>query len=523
MRRNEASNPSRLAYIAIFAAVLVGLFAGCRYRTGGGGGGGGTSGGQPTDAGSDAEDDGGGGGDGQPDGTTNCDDINLCVDGDGCCPPGCTPDNDNDCGESTCGNGTIEDGETCDGNCPTACDDQDPCTEDRLEGSAEECTARCVYEPITTCASGDGCCPASCDSTTDSDCSDSCGNGVVDEGETCDGNCPTNCDDGDACTEDQLIGSAANCTAECTYNSITSCIDGDGCCPSGCTGSNDSDCSTNSVVGDSCTSGSDCGSGFNCAQAPVTDGYCTANCSSDSDCPGDARCGFENRDGEGFCLEECTSDTDCGRSEYGCFDADGTGSDVCWAKGTGFGDIGDSCSSYSECDHGEGGFCISEGNSFKDGYCSERYCSSSSACPSGSHCYNASSGSGVCLEDCSGDFDCRSGYDCYDRDQDGTDECFPSGTGSKSIGDSCNGTWECGSGEWAFCIPSSNWPSGYCSELCGSGEGSCPSGSTCQTLGSGSSQQDVCLEDCSSNSDCRSSYTCASIGSGSQSVCAPSP
>lgn len=36
---------------------------------------------------------------------------------------------------------------------------------------------------------------------------------MLDPGETCDGNCPTSCDDANACTTDQLTGSAAQCTA----------------------------------------------------------------------------------------------------------------------------------------------------------------------------------------------------------------------------------------------------------------------------------------------------------------------
>lgn len=50
-----------------------------------------------------------------------------------------------------------------------------------------------------------------------------CGNGVLDEGELCDGDCPDSCDDGNACTEDTLTGSAATCDAECTYAPIAAC------------------------------------------------------------------------------------------------------------------------------------------------------------------------------------------------------------------------------------------------------------------------------------------------------------
>ena len=55
---------------------------------------------------------------------------------------------------------------------------------------------------MTAFVAGDGCCPAGCNLTVDSDCSATCGNGVVEAGETCDGvNCPTDCNDGNACTK----------------------------------------------------------------------------------------------------------------------------------------------------------------------------------------------------------------------------------------------------------------------------------------------------------------------------------
>lgn len=71
-----------------------------------------------------------------------------------------------------------------------------------------------------------------------------CGNGVIDDGETCDppGSCPTSCDSGHACARGTLTGSAATCDARCTYEPVAVCVDGDGCCPAGCNATNDSDC-----------------------------------------------------------------------------------------------------------------------------------------------------------------------------------------------------------------------------------------------------------------------------------------
>jgi len=69
-----------------------------------------------------------------------------------------------------------------------------------------------------------------------------CGNGIIDPGETCDGDCPMRCDDGNPCTIDSMIGSAATCTAECEFQMIRVCFDGDGCCGAGCNSSSDNDC-----------------------------------------------------------------------------------------------------------------------------------------------------------------------------------------------------------------------------------------------------------------------------------------
>lgn len=61
-----------------------------------------------------------------------------------------------------CGNGTVEPskGETCEGNCPTKCDDHDPCTNDRLVGDSAQCSAECEFTPKSKCecdGQGDDC------------------------------------------------------------------------------------------------------------------------------------------------------------------------------------------------------------------------------------------------------------------------------------------------------------------------------------------------------------------------------
>lgn len=69
-----------------------------------------------------------------------------------------------------------------------------------------------------------------------------CGNGSVEAGERCDGDCPATCDDGDACTDDALTGSAATCDATCGAAPKACTAGRDGCCPAGCTTDTDVDC-----------------------------------------------------------------------------------------------------------------------------------------------------------------------------------------------------------------------------------------------------------------------------------------
>jgi hypothetical protein len=229
-------------------------------------------------------------------------------------------------------------GETCEIDdperpCPTDCDDSMACTSDLLTGSASNCNVECTHVSITEPAPDDGCCPPGENSINDSDCSPTCGNTLVEAGETCDP-CPASCDDQDACTSDLESGSAGQCNQVCIHQAITSAASGDGCCPPGANTTTDSDCAP--ICGNQVKEGSEkcdpCPSSCNDGVACTVDGstgsaaacslQCThttitapssgdmccpngANAGNDSDCT--AQCGNgvtepgEQCDGGGLC------------------------------------------------------------------------------------------------------------------------------------------------------------------------------------------------------------------------------
>ncbi len=151
---------------------------------------------------------------------------------DGCC----LAEGDPDCGAS-CGDGTLDPGELCDSDCPTVCDDADPCTADRLVGGP--CQRVCLHLPVPW-ESGDGCCPPGAHAAVDADCEPACGNGFVEPGEDCDGNCLGACDDLDGCTLDRFAAGACFCRHEVRPDIVSGAFDG--CCPPGAIAQEDRDC-----------------------------------------------------------------------------------------------------------------------------------------------------------------------------------------------------------------------------------------------------------------------------------------
>lgn len=422
-----------------------------------------------------------------------CTGVNECVEGDGCCPSGCSSADDDDCSDENnennsnnttaeCGNGVLEPGETCDGDCPTSCASNDPCTGLVLTGSADRCNVVCDEQPVTACVTGDMCCPELCSEDNDGDCVAGCGNGVLEPGELCDGDCPTACGDDNACTRDIYSGSASTCTAMCSFEEISVCQGGDGCCPTGCTEANDSDC--NCVPERTCASvGAECGSIDNGCEVVACPNTCGAN-------------------------ESCSQNT--------CIDVSGNAF------------VGDPCANDGQCAGFTNAYCETHVD-FSGGYCSAP-CQFDNDCPMGSHCARLFAGdpnqTKLCMKNCATDGDCRpNGYACqnwdsFDQNAQVSDECGPAATGNGQIGDPCTSLADCDGGECVTSVTTQtmgqvNFPGGSCTATCLPIIGGCPMGTAC-------SDGLYCMPSCVTSLECRAGYTCqTSQFDGTQRYCWP--
>ena len=100
--------------------------------------------------------------------------------------------------------------------CPDVPDPLQTDSDGDLIGDA--CDA-CETQDIHACIDGDAVCPCTCDRFMDSDCTNTCGNNIIEGEENCDGSgshptaCPRGeggCDDGDPCTMDIYVDGGAN-------------------------------------------------------------------------------------------------------------------------------------------------------------------------------------------------------------------------------------------------------------------------------------------------------------------------
>lgn len=214
----------------------------------------------------------------------------------------CTEPNDPNGEDPVCGDGIWDQSaETCDtaipagqaGACPTSCAPINACVQQVLKG--EGCEAYCERQPaIKTEIDGDGCCPEGATASSDSDCVDPCGNGIVDEGEACDdgeenglpNKCNATCTNitdswcgngvveaGEAC-DDQ--GESEDCNADCTIavcgDGVMNAAAGEACdtgeesatCNADCTLPVCGDGIVNHAAGETCDDGDDNGKPNKC-------------------------------------------------------------------------------------------------------------------------------------------------------------------------------------------------------------------------------------------------------------------
>ncbi|MCG8555373.1 MAG: hypothetical protein MJD61_08815 [Proteobacteria bacterium] len=442
--------------------------------------------------------------------------VDYCLSGDRCCPPTCDFPVDLDC-KNHCGDGVIDPirGERCD-PCPASCDDGNPCTRDRRYGDPSTCDVRCESVQITACESGDGCCAPNCSQNNDTDCSGTCGDGVVQRGETCDpaiafpqaGHCPASCADGDSCTLDTTSGSSASCNLSCSWMQINRCANGDGCCPPGCTYHQDADCPLPIVpVGRPCRAPGDC-PGLACfaeRQSGWPGGLCSRVCNQPGDCPPGSECVRVPEMPQSMCLPSCKGGPgSCPSAGMTCLD---TKEPVCVPSGGGQGAVSDPCIDSSHCRGYPRSVCLTPGVGFRNGYCSIR-CPEATWCNPGDalrHCVSSDyRQASLCAPTCQQRRDCpRTTTDCWDADGDGVKECW---AGEGRIGDPCARNADCPGGR---CLKGHGWPRGHCTRDCDvGGPNFCPGGAWCYQRPRLPGSQAICVRACQVAEACREGYIC---------------
>ena len=183
------------------------------------------------------------------------------------------------------------------------CEDNNTCTQDYcIEGT-------CSNDLITTCISGDGCCPTDCNQTLDLDCITL--NTTLDE-------CTTDieCYDGDYLTTDVCKTEGNNTIKKC-FNIFPGCQNNDLVCGANCTSLDDNDCDPicgNNIIEETEICDGDC---------PQTQTDCTDNntCTIDTLLGSSQLCTSECSytditicsSGDGCCPTDCLyiNDSDC--------------------------------------------------------------------------------------------------------------------------------------------------------------------------------------------------------------------
>jgi hypothetical protein len=286
-----------------------------------------------------------------------------------------------------------------------------------------------------------------------------CGDGHVDPGEKCDGDCPDTCDDNNACTDDEYVGKATECSVECKRTTLpdgtrcgfseqmTTCQKGeckplcgngkvdsgetcDGNCPASCDDSNP--CTADILQGTGCAvtcmhkpatyascPGGTCDSNGMCQVKPVamcgdgrvdTGELCDGNCPTT--CPSPYECNVGKLVGTG-CQRKCTAD----------YAPSGTVCKGGTCNGAGICEVKAECAQNADCSGAEFARCTNDDNTcdgeVADAVCNGGKCvvtvtSNPNACKRDITCGTGYARSMPCPLGCycSSSLDCTDGYRC---------------------------------------------------------------------------------------------------------------
>jgi hypothetical protein len=170
------------------------------------------------------------------------------------------------------------------------------------------------------------------------------------------------------------------------------------------------------------------------------------------------------------------------------------------------------------------GFCIDQQNGFPGGYCSQDCGPTGMMCPPGADCRRFGPMQQLCLDECTVNSECRTGYGCVQLGVVTQKVCWPISPGSMNpngdpVGSACMADGDCRTG--LSCLQFQGWPGGYCTiPYCDPMNNPCPGGSDCYAFPGLFS---LCLANCpsgGSQSTCRNGYYCLGP-TGQQGVCIP--
>ncbi len=376
------------------------------------------------------------------------------------CPADCT---------HNCGDGVIEPPETCDDNGAT----QTQTTCATYNGSCEVCHS-CVLSVIQGPSCGDGTCSAANGETAltcPHDCAATCGNGILEEGETCDDSGATK----NITTCAAYNGSCTICNASCQVAVIQGTYCGDGACEAGheTAASCPADCTHNCGDGvieppETCDSGAANGTVTSCATYDGTCTGCSASCTAqvfEGPYCGDGTCQAAHENVTN-CPADCHPSCGNGVIEEGetCDDGASNGHETC----TTYNGSCLICSATCHVSSAVGPHCgdgiCQAGNETTSSCAADCFCGNGTI-DAGELCDGTHVGSETCFLATlfpgeTGTLTCAAGCQSYD-----TSGCFGCNDGTMNGGESgvdCGGTSTCGACIGDPCVNDADCHSDHC-------------------------------------------------------------